>query len=573
MFEETLDRFTMTVLPLPVCPVWLSRVDEVAQGVFFQIPVLARILRSGVCGLASPPLSMNCFQFLVHANLVLYPDRKLSPSKSRTMAFPFMNLPFELRAQVLFHCLVTSHPIAIASSGKRCYIGGLFLLENPNFFHVLFACLQLWSEGIQVFVTYNTFVFGDFVADHDYFDASPRWWPDYVRRDGRICDHPRLERCACFDFDSAGDDGPYANVDMDQVFAFRVEQAILGRIKHLVLVLHEEQAPYFNGPEDSNNLVQVFLFLARVNTMQAKLESLFVFTEQCHREEPPDHGAPSSSPHLDQWNAGRHFMPTLKSLAERSPRMHLHFSAFTHVLNNQSSGPSGPRLNTETATSARSYLSAVELGGGVDGWKLPPGISFSKIRPDGQRFEASKDGRYLLCFDATEQFDITYWDDYEGARLRIIAIRRVNLLWADRLCDHHSLLNRKDPWFAYQVFPQERPEGDRSATSSPHSIDAQLRRVQAARRDWPPLKTTSRVPFMIEERLWNPERTDEDNVELAGQGLSAVVMDWANQETPDDYTDDEDEWLYSFLMSKVLHDVALSRTQRRITDYFHPVDT
>jgi hypothetical protein len=248
--------------------------------------------------------------------------------------------------------------------------------------------------------------------------------------------------------------------------------------------------------------------------------------------------------------------------------MHVHFSTFNHVDNNTMNVPSGPRLNSETAMSARSYLSTIELGGDIDGWKLPSGISFSRLMPDGQRFDVSDDGRFLLCFDTVEIYAVQFLE-YEELR-RYIVTHRANLLRADRLCDHQGLIDRRDPWFKYQVFT---PMDDRSTRSLMHYLEDQLRQDYGASRAISSLDLSFQLPFGILERLWVPERPNEGYTVSDGRSLSEMVMDWGGQEAPNDDADDENEWLHDLLMLKIFFDTSLVYNQQRITDYFNYVDT
>lgn len=106
-----------------------------------------------------------------------------------------LQLPYDVRAEILFHCMVTNQPITFAYTAKLCYMGGLFLLEDPEYFSLWWTCRQLGMEGTRIFFMHNTFVFGDFLEDYGFFKASRRWVPFFDWRDGRICNHQRSMIC------------------------------------------------------------------------------------------------------------------------------------------------------------------------------------------------------------------------------------------------------------------------------------------------------------------------------------------------------------------------------------------
>ncbi|KFA51643.1 hypothetical protein S40293_10749 [Stachybotrys chartarum IBT 40293] len=347
---------------------------------------------------------------------------------------------------------------------------------------------------------------------------------------------------------------PYTGVDADEALTLFFTHNALGHIKHLVLILHNDST---HGTEQSPGLVQALLLLEVAIRKRAKLKTLFVFSEL-------DENAislPSENLRLDILSAAAHLLPAIKSLCRLSPALHVHFSLFYHI-DDREGAPTGPRLNSDTAVNARSYLSAVELDEGSDRGQLLSGVSFSLIRPNGT-FEISDDGRYLLSFGQSEQYSVQWEEDEE---LRVIrAVRRVTLDRAERLCNHNEFVFREDPWFEYQILT---PQRDESVACALDSLEEEVRHKLALSRERPFWEAKCQVPFAVQERIMDSARPDDNFVEFQGEGLAFAVMSWGRLQIPPDSPSGDDEPLYSFLRSKLFFEAGSAYGQRRITDYF-----
>lgn len=469
----------------------------------------------------------------------------------------FLRLPLELQTEVLWHCLVTPEPVVLAYSGLRLAVGGQFLVKDPRFFCILQTCHLVRHLGRRLFLQHNTFVFGDvFFVSGRLQDA--RRYSRWLWIDDRTCSHPVGQFCSHIKLEATILGSQCSGVNVSETLGFWLDPSTLGHIRHLIIVDRHR----YNESQDEPILAQILLFVERLIRAGSRLASLFIFAEQ--RLNTPSSPPLVGDPGLDVLGPMWHLLPGLAMLCERSPGLHMHISHFGHGDEQLHANPFGPLLCADTAASARSYLSAHALDGGVDGGRLPPGLSLSSITPD-PTFDTSADGRYLLEFGRTESYTLGIPDSM-GAWLDIV--RKKELRRSHLWHDPRDLLEPETVWFRYNLMDAG---GDgQSALSMLRIMSADMQLQLGA---YPPGAWRQWAPVSIFERLLDLDRPCNEYIELEGDDLRAVVADWASlglKDASDMDSERENEQLRCFFMRKVVFDEGAAYGQQRITDFFRP---
>lgn len=332
----------------------------------------------------------------------------------------------------------------------------------------------------------------------------------------------------------------------------------LGKIKHLIII-HR-----FCDDSDNPGLAQTLLVVERLVRAHSRLTSLFIFLERdMHLPR-----LPLADWCLAMWGLIWPFLSPLMILCKQSPNIHVHISTYTREEPRPHPGPLGPHLCADSAASVRSYLLTRELDGGINGWNISPGVSFSNITVDSS-FTSSADGRYLLEFGQNESYvmEMPGW-----GMTRRDTVRRSYLQRALRWHDHRGLLELDDPWFHYTL---TTTDNEPSAFYELRSVCSalQLRLASGGLMPW----TQWSPGFLsrdIEKSLWEFNSPASSLVKPEGADLRTVTAEWARlrlEELAEFDSERDNEHLNRLFVAMALFDAASAAGQRRITNYFAKV--